>query len=840
MKTNLNKNIFREFKFSLARFLSITILLGLGIFILVGLKSTGIDMRNTANKYYESHSMADSQIKSNLAFTNSDQNYIKQMKHVKNVEFVTQQDARLKNQSIRLQSLTKKVSTSKVEFGRLPNKSNEIALNTNDKGKYHLNQQITLKNNKGTNKIDNLQTNTFKIVGFVSSSDYLKKNNLATTNIGNGQIDTFGIVAKNAFTKAEPTIAKISYNNISGNSYSNKYENSVQSNVDREENGLKSRANKRYKNLIANKENQLVLAKESGVPDEIIQQQATKIKQIPAITYQIQSRNDYNDGYYTYGENAKRIDMLSNTFPLIFFAIALLVCLTTMSRMAEQKRQESGTLLAFGYTKLDTIKVYLYYGLSAAVIGTVVGAVLGSRLLPKIIYSAYTANFVIPNFAASENWPWIVISAFLALIFTLCPALFTAAKYLKESPVELMTPEAPKTGSKILLERVSFIWKHLSFNYKVTFRNIFRYKAKMLMTILGVMGCTALLITGFGLKDSLGSIITTQYSKITHYDVIGVYNPQSSKASAYQDKVKSLSGLKNYTKANYNTVSVKINKNDSQSVSLITPDSTSKFQKSISLINVDNNRSIKMKNDGAVITNKLAKLLNLKVGDTITIKTANSQKYKVKIAQITQMYVGHAIYMTPGYYQKVFNKDSVNNAYFISLKNRSKTNLNRVAHTLTKQSASVTVVSSNDVKQTINNVLKGLNHLVLIIIICSSLLAFVVLYTLTNINVSERIRELSTIKVLGFYPFEVVMYIYRETLLLTITGILGGYLGGYYLHNYIMQTLPPENAMAKLNLLWSNFAVSGVLTLVFSIVVMILMAQKINRVDMLEALKSVD
>ena len=840
MKKILKKNIFREFRFSIARFLSITILLALGIFVLIGLKSTGSDMRNTANKYYDEHNMADAQIKGNFAFTKADQQYIKNLDHVKNVEFVEQQDVLLGNKSVRLQSLTKKVSTSKVISGRLPNKANEIALNNNDKSKYHLNQVITVKNQQHQATFKNLKTNKLKIVGFISSSDYLKKDNLATTNVGNGQIDTFGVVAKSAFKSMQPILAKITYDNVHGKSYSDQYEQQVQKNVDAAENGIKNRAKKRSANLIRNQEIALQQAQLQGLPIQMVTEKRKKILQLPEITYQLQSRNDYNDGYYTYGENANRIDMLSNTFPIIFFAVALLVCLTTMSRMAKQKRQESGTLLAFGYSRFDTIKIYLYYGFSAAILGTIIGVVLGSSYLPKRIYSAYTANFVIPNFSTSLNWTWIIISAILALIFTLVPALVTAVRYLKFDPVTLMVPEAPKAGAKILLERSHFIWKHLSFNYKVTFRNVFRYKAKMLMTILGVMGCTALLITGFGLQDSLDSIITTQYSKITHYDIIGVYNPASNQVQSYRNKVKNLSGVKSYTQANYDTASVQVSSDDSQAVSLITPDSTSKFKKSVSLINVEDNKAIKMNDSGVVVTNKLAKLLDAKVGDFITLKMSNSQKYKVRISQITQMYVGHAIYMTPKYYQKVFDKQMIDNSYFISLNNRSNANSNQIARSLTKQSASVTVVRPNDVKQMINNVLKGLNNLVLIIIFCSSLLAFVVLYTLTNINVSERIRELSTIKVLGFYPFEVVMYIYRETFMLTISGIVGGYIGGYYLHHYIMQTLPPENALAKLDLLWSNFTISGVLTLIFSIFVMLLMARKINKVDMLEALKSVD
>lgn len=884
MKTTLNKNIRREFKFSFARFASIAVLLGLGVFVLVGLKVTGPDMRATGNTYYNQHYMADAVIKSNVAISKSDQTYMRQLPHVKTIEFSTYKDAVIKGStsSIRVSEETNTLSTSKVSAGRLPTRSTEIALSSADKGKYHLGQTISLVNNDKAH-VTGLAHTRYKIVGFVTSSDYLMKQNLGTTSAGTGQLTTFGVVTKTAFTNSQPTMAYLRYNNVHGAAYSTRYETQVAKNVNQVTHRLTKRADRRQTQLTntatakldktqsaLSKQQQKLTATKATLTAAIKQnpalasqyktqtttlnkQQAKltaaqkkvtakrqSLKNTSQLTYQIQSRNDYNSGYNQYGEDAKRIDVLANTFPIIFFAVAIMVTLITMTRMAEEKRQEMGVLGALGYTKHDAMKVFIIYGILAGLLGSAVGAWLGTSFLPRKIFAAYAANFTMPAFQTPPSLLWISVAVVISLLCATLPAIIVAARSLREVPAVLMAPKPPKSGSKVLLERVPGLWKRLSFNHKVTIRNLFRYKSRMLMTILGVLGCTALLITGFGIRDSLNGIVKTQYSDIIHYDVIGVFNPNATSASrkAYQKKVDELKGVKNNTKVYYESVTAKpTDEVTNQSVSLIVPKSTQAFKKDVTLRNPTTQRQLHLTNNGAIITKKLATITHVKTGDRLTIKQANGDKYRVKVSGITEMYAGHAVYMNSTYYHKVFAKNVTYNANMLRLTNRSASNINRVSRTLNKQSAALTAVQSNDAKTTINNILSGLNHLVLIIIIVASILAFVVLFTLTNINVSERMRELSTIKVLGFYPMEVVMYVYRETFILTVAGILLGFVGGGYLHHYIMQTLPPETAMADMTLFWTNFTTSGLMTLAFSVVVMALMAYKINRVDMLEALK---
>ncbi|WP_105994071.1 FtsX-like permease family protein [Staphylococcus simulans] len=921
----LRKTILQEFKSSFPRFISIAILLALGAFVLIGLKVTGSDMRLSGNDYFKEHKMADAQITSPVGFNKEDKDYIDHMKHVDKTEYSVYKDAVVSNskKTIRLNEKTSKLSIYKTIEGHLPKNSDEIALSNEDKGKYKLGQYIHLEDSKGDQEVAGLKHHKYKVVGFVTSSDYMQKRDLGVTNVGKGQIDTFAVLDKSGFSDTTPNVAKIAYDNLKGASYSHQFEQQLQKDVDQNEPGLTKWAEKRQteikddkkaqikdgreklkqqeakidekkatlsqsKQQLDDNEAQLKQAKQqldqmpagpqknqmvqqqqaqekalnakkeewqknsndlkdaqekAASKKETLDTQSQKINEMGDLEYQIQSRSDYNQGYNQYGESAKRIDILSNTFPIIFFAVAILVTFTTMSRMAEEKRTSMGVLRALGYTKFDSMKLFLIYGTSAALLGTIIGSIFGTGFLPRRIYQAYAANLSVPPIQTPPSWLWIIISLIFALLCTVAPSMYIAWQSLKENPKYLLIPKPPKAGSKVLLERIPFIWKRLSFNHKVTIRNLLRYKSRMFMTIIGILGCTALLITGFGMKDSLNGIIDNQYKKIIHYDVIGVYNPNASQKEKedYQQAVDHLKGVKKQGTVYFETVTTKPKGLvDNQQVTMMVPKDSQSFNDFVTLRNPDNGKAMHLKKDGVAITQKLAKLGHYKVGDHIDIKDKAGKKHKVRIGQIIQMYAGHDIIMDSSYYNKTFDKKVTYNAKIINLKDRSNQNINKVSRDLNSQDAAMTAVQSNQSKTSINTILDGLDKIVLIIVVASSALSFVVLFTLTNINVSERTRELATLRVLGFYKRETIMYIYRETIILTIVGILFGFIGGYGLHHYIMSTLPPNNAMADLTLLWSNFAISTGLTLIFSFIVMLIMMRKISSIDMLGALNSVD
>ncbi len=872
----LNRNIRREFKLSVARFVSIVILIALGVFVLVGLKATGPDMKTTGQQFFAQHNLADAEVTATQGLTRQDAAYLRRLPNVQRVMLGRQVDLRLNHNNQRVTRVMvkpKSLSTVTVTNGHLPTTTDAIALSSQLKGQYNLGQQITLTTNTN-HQSKQLHHRLFRVVGFVDSANYIKQNDLGNANVGNGQLTEFAIVSPSAFTDSTYQVARIKFGNVSGVAYSQHYEEQVNRNVAQLQRRLNHHAKQKRKYLSA-RAKQAITRQEQRLSDaqkQLLRQSPTamtisakqqltlqenilnkKAKQIDvahqqistlsALNYTIQGRNDYNAGYNEYGERANRISILSNTFPILFFAIAILVCMTTMGRMAEEKRIEMGTLRALGYSKQATMKEFWVYGCTAASLGATIGVILGIRLLPRIVFRAYTAGFNLGALQLHIPWLWAIISIVIAFLCTTIPAWWTGRQLLQEVPAQLMLPKAPATGSRILLERASWLWQRLPFSQKVTFRNLFRYKQRMLMTIFGVFGCVTLLITGFGIHDSLQNLERIQYTHLIHYDLLGVYNDNapSQQIRNYQNVVKNNDAVKKSLLIHYQAVHAKNTAMlDNQNISMIVPKSPRSLSTFVTLRHRQTGKAISLTNNGVVISEKLAKLFNKKVGDHLTLEDTQGHPTTVKISAITEMYIGHYVYLTPAYYQKAFHKVATSNTEMIQLRHHDAQTVNSISSRLTHQTTSLAVIQSLTNKRIIAGILGGLNNVVLVIIVCASLLAFVVLYTLTNINVSERIRELATIKVLGFYPFETTMYIYRETILLTSAGILFGFLGGQWLHRYIIGALPPEIAMGVPTIFAGNLGLSTLLTIGFSLIVMALMARKINRVDMLGALKSVD
>lgn len=915
-KTSFTKIILREFMNSKARFFSIVIMIALGVFVLVGLKVTGPNMRSTGNNFFKQHHLADAVITSNYGITKEDEKWIKNLKNVDKVSFGYSTDALIQNSksSVRIFSLSRNISSYNVTEGQLPRKEDEIALSNREKGKYKIGQQITFTNNNHKKISSILKKSTYKITGFVDSAEYIKKGNLGNTKLGTGQLSTFGIVPEKGFHMEVHSIARLTFKNTKGLSgYSDLYLNRMDRNIDKIKNKLQKHSllrTKKLKDEIQSKvditqkkvdqaETQLRIgeqkiaaakSKRSTIQFQLTQlsalgqgnsvaatklktteQQLTKninafdaqkseikkeialghskIKQTKSLLdhfsnaeYTMMDRNDFVAGYSIYGEDADRIYALSDVFPIFFFAVAILVSLSTMSRMVQEQRIQIGTLKALGYGRIAIINKYVIYGGFAGIFGAIIGAIFGHIILPKVIFNAYAANFIFPKIQISIIWEYILYGVIISILCTTIPAIFAIQKDLKENAADLMRPKAPKAGSRILFERFHFIWNRLSFSHKVTARNLFLYKSRMFMTVFGVAGCTALMIAGFGIKDSLSGIVNTQYKDILHYDLLSVYNINTSKnhMNNYLKTIQLNPEISDHSSVHYELVTAKQNGGKKQKVTLIVPKEKASFHKFITVKDRVTGNKLNLNNQGVIISEKLAKLYGLKPGDTFTIKNSDNKNFHLKVTGISEMYVGHYMYTTDQYYKKAFDHQADFNAKMIKLKHRDNATINHVSQQLLKKKAATAIIQTNEVKKSINNILNGLNHVVIVIIVNASLLAFVVLYNLTNINVSERIRELSTIKVLGFFPFEVTMYIYRETLTLTMFGILFGFIGGFALHKFIIQTLPPENSMFDPELLWTNFTTSAVLTFFFSVVVMYLMHRKIEKVNMLEALKAVD
>ncbi|MBC2118437.1 ABC transporter permease [Listeria marthii] len=556
--------------------------------------------------------------------------------------------------------------------------------------------------------------------------------------------------------------------------------------------------------------------------------------------YYVLDRND-NPGYSEYKENADRLTSLSTAFPIFFFLIAALVCLTTMTRMVEEQRTQIGTLKAFGYSNGSIILKYLVYGSIASVIGSVLGILIGFQFFPNIIFNAYKSMYEMPPVDIGFYWSYSLLSLFVALFCTTFTAYVACRAELRANAATLMRPKAPKIGKRIFLERIQFIWKRMNFTSKVTARNLFRYKQRMLMTVLGVAGCTALILTGFGLRNSISDIAKMQYGQIMKYDA-AVYQDMSAPPTAKEtfDELMDDSNIKSKLAMSQTNIDTVKAGQSAQATSIIVPKNLNELPNYIVLRDRASHTTEKLTDDGAIITEKLAKLFDVKPGDTITVKNADNDKFQIKVSAITENYALHYIYMTPTYYQQIFKEKPVNNLDLLMLKDTSEKVESDFAEKLTDSKSVLNVTFSNNVSSMLTDTLDSLNIVIVVLITSAALLAFVVLYNLTNINVSERIRELSTIKVLGFYPKEVTMYVYRENIILTLMGIVAGFVLGFFLHRFIITTAEVDQMMFSPAISWTSYLFSGILTLVFATVVMVVMHIKLKRIDMIEALKSVE
>lgn len=513
-----------------------------------------------------------------------------------------------------------------------------------------------------------------------------------------------------------------------------------------------------------------------------------------------------------------------------------------MTRFVDEERINSGTLKALGYSNQDIIKKFTVYGLIASTAGAVIGIALGHTLLPTIVYNAYGHSFTYPQIEL-HFYPVIsIIALILAFMCAVVPAFIVANKELKEKPSSLLMPKPPEAGSKILLERITPIWSRMNFTHKVTARNIFRYKKRMLMTIFGVCGSVTLIFAGFSVQHSISGVKDRQFGEIMKYDlIVAQNNGLNDQQQSEVDKLLADDSVDSEIPIHYETVNKVAGKNqDKQEIKLIVPKEAEKLNQYISLVDRNSKKKLELTDDGCVISERLARLLNVGIGDTFEITDSENNTIQLKVSAVTEMYMGHFIFTNNTYYQQAFNKGYSSNANLVTLKDRSTSNAQQQASRFIELDGVKGVVQNTTLMNQIDTIVNSLNKIMQILIIVAILLAVVILYNLTNINVSERIRELSTIKVLGFYNNEVTMYIYRETIILTLLGILTGFALGDGLYLYIISIVPPDDVMFNPALGAKAFIIPVIVITVITIVLGLIMNRRLKNVDMLGALKSVE
>lgn len=536
--------------------------------------------------------------------------------------------------------------------------------------------------------------------------------------------------------------------------------------------------------------------------------------------------------YRDYGACADRMDGIAKVFPVFFFLVAALVCMTTMTRMVDEQRNEMGTLKALGYSKLQIASKYIIYALIASILGSILGCSLGMYLFPTVIFNAWNTLYNIDQIKFLFQPGLILLASGSVTGITLLATLYSIYSELIEMPSQLMRPKAAKAGKKILLERISFIWKRLSFLQKVTARNIFRYKKRFFMTIIGIAGCSALLVAGFGINDSISDIVNQQYNVIYHYDAT-----VSAKTSEITSQIKSLKGVKDVYEEDHLAVTTKIeNKDISTTVHIISNDK--KFKDFCTLFN--GNNEFDLDDSSVLISQKMATKLNKKAGDTIKIKDANNKVIKAKIKGVFTNYVGHHIYASESLYKSWNTNAKTTHIYLIKSKKTTKKFERNLGNKIMNIDGVQSVTFYSSLQKNFKDMIKSISYIVVVLVISAACLAFVVLYNLSNVNISERKREIATIKVLGFTRKEVDAYINRETILLTILGSLIGLGIGIGLHHLIMNLAEMDDIMFGRTINSISYVISFVMTIGFNAIINLCMHKKLNNIQMVESLKAVE
>lgn len=549
-----------------------------------------------------------------------------------------------------------------------------------------------------------------------------------------------------------------------------------------------------------------------------------------------------SEAYKTYDTVSEIVDSLARVFPVLLYLVAALVTLSTMTRMVEEERINSGTLKALGYADHDIALKFVLYGALAGGLGSVLGIVLGHTLLPYIVYMAYGHAFTLPPIHLGLYPVVSLVALVLAGLCSVLPAALAVNHELAEKPARLLLPKPPAGGSKIFLERVRPLWSRMSFTHKVTARNLFRYKQRMLMTVLGVAGAVCMLVAGFGVQHSIQEMGERQFGQIIRYDmIVANSNMASDEQLAEEDDLLASPDVAAHVPLRYESVTRVAGANgDTQEITLLVPEDGSSFGDYADLVDRKTDEALPLGDSGAVISERLANLLGIGVGDTLAFTDGEGTERSVTVSGVCEMYMGHFVFMSREAYEGCFGTGFASNAQLVTLRDGSLASVEAKASAFVQLPCVKSVVQNTALQQQVNTVVNSLNMIMTVLIVVSTLLAVVIMYNLTNLNVSERMRELSTIKVLGFHSNETTMYIYRETICLTILGVLAGYVLGVGLHQYILNVVPPDSVMFNPELSAIEFWVPAVVIAAISVALYFVELRRLSRVDMLEALKSVE
>ena len=894
------KDLLQSFTGSKGRFLSILTLMMLGSLAVVGLKVASPNMERTAWDYIQKANTADITVIADYGLDQADQEELKNLTRA-SVEFGYMTDLTLEGSqdAIRIFSKTERISKFQVTQGRLPEKEDELALADFWKDRYQIGQIIHLSQKKGSNS--QLKRDSYTITGFVHSPDIFSKTDMGSSASGNGNLAAYAVVTEANFKSSVYTIARLRFASLTDvNPFSSDYEKKLEEEEETLKNLVADNGQARLEkmkkdaqesldegkkqldeaetNLTAGKkrlqeierrlqaqENQVSQLPEPqksqassqlGEAKKQLKQEQEKLSQaetdltnekakwqtsqdeVNALTepsYHVYNRKSSptGQGYLMYSNSAMSIRAVGNIFPVVLYAVAAMVTFTTMTRFVDEERTNAGIFKALGYHSKNIIAKFVIYGLVAGTLGTLLGILIGHYILAPTISHIITERMIVGESQQYFYWTYSCLALGLSLVASVLPAYLVSRRELHEEAAQLLLPKPPVKGSKILLERITFIWSHLSFTQKVTARNIFRYKQRMLMTIFGVAGSVALLFAGLGIQSSVVGVADRQFNDLQQYQMILSVNSRASDS----DKAKLEEKLQSDEVENYRLISSKqveekyAGKAGVQTVTIMVTDQDDLAP----FVVLEKNGEKLSLSNGLVLTEKLAQLAGVSIGNNFTIDGKT-----FKVGAITEHYVGHFVYMNQATYEEIYGQAPKMNTYLVKLKDKSQVNTETLAGQFMEQPAVTSVVQNASTIRLFETFASSLNQTMAILVIVSVLLAMVILYNLTNINVAERIRELSTIKVLGFHNKEVTLYIYRETIILSLVGIVLGLVSGFYLHQFLIQMIAPGTFRFQPKVGWEVYLIPVLAVSVILTILGFFVNHYLRKVDMLEALKSVE
>ena len=900
MKKTYRKDLLQSVIASKGRFTSILTLMMLGSLALVGLKVTSPNMERTAENYLRKANTLDLAVIADYGLDKEDQEELKTLQGA-SVEFGYMEDLTVEKgeEAVRLYSKPEGISTFQVTEGRLPETDGEIALADFWKDRYQIGQTITFSKKEEGKTV--IKSQSFTITGFVQSGEMLSQKDLGGASSGNGSLAGYGVIVASQFDTEVYSIARVSYDDLKNlDAFSSDYRSkraqhqedlqdlladngqkrlaSIKTNgqksledgkeelqtaernlqkgksqLEQAESRLKTQEEQvialpepqksqvkeqltKAKEELATKKEKLAQTESDLTKEkEKLEQRQKELDELAEPAYHVYNRQTMpgGQGYLMYSNASASIRSVGNIFPVVLYMVAAMVTFTTMTRFVDEERTNAGIFKALGYRNQDIVAKFVLYGFLAGTVGTILGTLLGHYLLAGVISDVITAGMVVGKSQEYFYWSYSLLALTLSWVSSVFPAYLVARRELHDEAAQLLLPKPPVEGSKILLERLSFIWSRLSFTHKVTARNIFRYKQRMLMTIFGVAGSVALLFAGLGIQSSVGGVVERQFEQIQQYQMIVAEKRsvteqekadlesalQAEPIHAYQ-KIYSKSIEKDFKgKAGLQTITMMVTSREN-------------FKPFIAL--QENGQEVEF-TDGAVVSQKLAQLAGVRVGDKLELDGK-----EIKVSAISENYVGHFVYLNRATYEQVYATSPKDNTYLVKLKEPIPSNTEKEAAAFMKKAAVSGVVQNATAIHLFESVASSLNKTMAILVLVSVLLAIVILYNLTNINVAERIRELSTIKVLGFHNKEVTLYIYRETMVLSLVGIALGLVAGHYLHQFLIQMISPATILFYPQVSWEVYALPIVAVTVILALLGLFVNHHLRKVDMLEALKSVE